>query len=80
MSGKLGKGEAFGYFMALISVTFSFSPLLFGLLADRIGMGPSMRVFSLPLLFAALGMAVMIQAMKGFEKRKNAVERVGEDI
>jgi MFS family permease len=50
MGNRLGKGEAFGYFMALIAVTFSFSPLLFGMLADRVGLRVSMRYFSLPLL------------------------------
>ena len=57
MSSKLGMGEAFGYFMAVTSVTFSFSPLLFGVLADRIGLNLTMRIFSLPLL---LGSAVIL--------------------
>jgi MFS family permease len=57
MSSKLGKGEAFGYFMAVTSIVFSFSPLLFGVLADRIGLNLTMKIFSLPLL---LGSAVLV--------------------
>jgi len=38
MSGRIGKGEAFGYFMAVIGVTFSFSPFLFGISSDRTGL------------------------------------------
>jgi MFS family permease len=45
---RIGKGEAFGYMMAVIAVTFSFSPLLFGISADRIGLGGSIRIFSIP--------------------------------
>jgi len=54
MSSKLGKGEAFGCFMAVTSVTFSFSPLLFGMLADRIGLNLTMKIYSLPLLLGSL--------------------------
>jgi MFS family permease len=64
MSGTLGKGEAFGYFMALIAVTFSFSPLLFGMLADRVGLRLSMRIFSLPLLFSALVLVALVMVMR----------------
>ncbi len=59
MGSNLGKGEAFGYFTALIAVAFSFSPLLFGLLADRIGLRMSMRIFSLPLLFSGIVLFVL---------------------
>jgi MFS family permease len=68
MSGTLGRGEAFGYFMALIAVTFSFSPLLFGMLADRVGLRVSMRVFSLPLLLSALVLIVLVMVMRRGEK------------
>jgi MFS family permease len=52
MGGNMGKGEAFGYFMAITAVTYSFSPFVFGLFADRIGLALTMRVFSLPLLLS----------------------------
>jgi MFS family permease len=52
MSSTLGKGEAFGYFSAITAVAYSVSPLLFGLLADKIGLTLSMRFFSIPLLIS----------------------------
>jgi len=72
MSGTLGKGEAFGYFMALIAVTFSFSPLLFGMLADRVGLRLSMRFFSLPLMLSAVSLAILIMIMKPGSERGHA--------
>lgn len=48
----IGKGEAFGYVTAAIAVTSSFSPLLFGAAADRVGLRLSIRLFSLPVLLS----------------------------
>jgi MFS family permease len=69
MSGTLGKGEAFGYLMALIAITFSFSPLLFGMLADRVGLRLSMRIFSLPLLLSALALVALVLVMRRGARR-----------
>ncbi len=62
MGKRLGKGEAFGYLMGAVAVTFSFSPLLFGLYADAFGLSPAMRLFSLPVLasFALLLALVLV--------------------
>jgi MFS family permease len=66
MGGNMGKGEAFGYFMAITAVTYSFSPFVFGLYADRIGLALTMRVFSLPLLLSfAVLLAVFLIAGTG---------------
>jgi MFS family permease len=59
MGAHLGKGEVFGYFTALIAVAFSFSPLVFGMLADRTGLRMSMRIFSFPLLFSGIVLLVL---------------------
>jgi MFS family permease len=64
MSSTLGRGEAFGYFVALTAVAFSFSPLLFGIVADRAGLGFSMRLFSFPLLISAVVLAAMTAIMR----------------
>ncbi|MBN2322280.1 MAG: MFS transporter [Spirochaetes bacterium] len=50
LGSGMGKGEAFGYMVAVISVAFSLSPLIFGAVADRIGLTATIRLFSLPLL------------------------------
>ncbi|MFW6181124.1 MAG: hypothetical protein ACOC8N_05190, partial [Spirochaetota bacterium] len=55
-------GEAFGYFMAMIAIVYSFSPLLFGMLADRVGLRLSVRVFS-GALFAATVLLVLLTAL-----------------
>ncbi|KKL66974.1 hypothetical protein LCGC14_2139610 [marine sediment metagenome] len=66
MSSKLGKGEAFGYFMAVTSVTFSISPLLFGMLADRIGLNLTMKIYSLPLLLGSVVLLVLFVVEKRY--------------
>jgi MFS transporter, FSR family, fosmidomycin resistance protein len=53
MGDGMGKGEAFGWFMAVTAVTYSFSPLLFGMNADRVGLRMSMRLFSYPLVLSS---------------------------
>lgn len=52
VSSKMGRGEAFGYLTSMMAVAYSFSPLLFGLMADRIGLRLSIRFFSFPLLIS----------------------------
>jgi len=70
MSGRIGKGEAFGYFMAVIGVTFSFSPFLFGISADRTGLSESMRIFSIPILLSFFILIVLSMVMKNRTKLK----------
>jgi MFS family permease len=71
MGSNLGKGEAFGYFTALIAAAFSFSPLLFGILADRIGLRMSMRIFSFPLLFSVIVLFVLFTITRSDQARSN---------
>ncbi len=42
------KGQAFGILIGLMTVTNALGPGLFGVLADKIGLGASIQVFSLP--------------------------------
>jgi MFS family permease len=63
MSSTLRRGEAFGYYTALTAVAFSFSPLTFGIIADRAGLRSSMRLFSFPLLISAVVLVVMTALM-----------------
>ena len=67
LGGRIGKGEAFGYMVAVISVTFSLSPLLFGSSADRIGLRSSIRIFSLPLLVSFM----LLFILWGIHERRN---------
>jgi MFS family permease len=62
VSSRLGRGEAFGYFMAMIAIAYSFSPLLFGMLADRVGLRLSIRAFS-SALFAATALLGLLAAL-----------------
>jgi MFS family permease len=64
MSSTMGRGEAFGYFMAIISVTYSFSPLLYGVVADRLGLQSAMRLFSFPVLLSAAALFVLGRLLK----------------
>jgi MFS family permease len=64
ISSRLGTGEAFGYFMAMIAITYSFSPLLFGMLADRVGLRLSIRVFSFSLFTSTAVLAALVLLMK----------------
>lgn len=71
MASRLGKGEAFGYFMGLIAVAFSFSPLLFGIYADRIGLKLTMRYFSFPLLFSVAVLIFVFNMMRSGSKNSH---------
>jgi MFS family permease len=64
ISSRLGRGEAFGYFMAMIAIAYSFSPLLFGTLADRVGLRLSIRVFSFSLFASTAVLAALLLLMK----------------
>jgi MFS family permease len=59
LGSRMGKGEAFGYMVAVISVAFSLSPLLFGAVADRIGLTATIRLFSLPLLVSFILLLIL---------------------
>ena len=61
MSRRMGKGEAFGYFVAMTSIAYSFSPLLFGIMADRMGLKLSMRFFSAPLLLSTAALYILFR-------------------
>jgi MFS transporter, FSR family, fosmidomycin resistance protein len=50
LSGKTGDGRIFGWVMGVITVTSSFSPALFGMIADSRGMRMSFKMFTLPAL------------------------------
>jgi hypothetical protein len=66
----LGKGKASGYFMALIAVTFSFRPLLSGMLVDRAGLRLAMRNFSLPLLLSVPVLVALVMFMRHGARRR----------
>jgi MFS family permease len=59
MSRRIGRGEAFGYFMAVIAITSSLGPLFFGMAADRIGLRLSIRAFSIPVIISFILILVL---------------------
>jgi len=71
MSGRIGNAEAFGYFMAVIGVTFSFSPFLFGISADHMGLSASMRIFSIPILLSLFILIILSTIMKNRTEQKS---------
>lgn len=50
IGSKLGSGEVFGLLMAAVALAQSFSPALFGALADRFGLEAAIRITSLLVL------------------------------
>jgi MFS family permease len=52
LGSKLGSGKVFGLLMAAVAVAQSFSPALFGILADRFGLKAAIRITSLPVLLS----------------------------
>ena len=64
MASRMGRGEAFGYLMAAVAVTFSFSPLLFGLFADAVGLPAAVRSFSLPVLASFVLLVLLMLLMR----------------
>ncbi|UCB44628.1 MAG: MFS transporter [Spirochaetota bacterium] len=63
MSRKIGRGEAFGYAMAVVSVTSSLGPLFFGMAADRIGLRLSIMASSASLLISFLVLFVLTRLL-----------------
>ncbi len=50
LGSRFGSGAVFGLLLAVISLIGALSPALFGLLADRLGLAVTMRLFALPAL------------------------------
>jgi len=65
MASRMGRGEAFGYMMAAVAVTFSFSPLLFGLYADAFGLPAAVKSFSLPVLLSFALLVLLVLLLRG---------------
>jgi MFS family permease len=57
LGSRFGRGATFGLLMAVVSLIGAFSPALFGLLADRLGLTVAMHLFSLP---AAAGWLLLL--------------------
>ncbi len=53
LGSRFGKGEAFGILMAVMTLSQSISPALFGLSVDSWGFSTSLLIFSLPVLASA---------------------------
>ncbi|MDC7231635.1 MAG: MFS transporter [Spirochaetales bacterium] len=54
MGRHLGSGEIFGILMGVMTVTSSFSPVLFGLTIDTAGYKPALLMFTAPLILSIL--------------------------
>jgi MFS family permease len=50
LGARFGRGAVFGLLLAIIAFIGALSPALFGLLADRLGLAATMRLFALPAL------------------------------
>jgi hypothetical protein len=69
MAGRMGKGEGFGYLMAAVAITFSFSPLLFGLYADAFSLPGAVRMFSLPVLLSFVLLVVLLRLLRSTRRK-----------
>ncbi|MCK5734823.1 MAG: MFS transporter, partial [Spirochaetaceae bacterium] len=53
LGSRFGKGEAFGILMAVMTLSQSISPALFGLSVDNWGFSAALIIFSIPVLLSA---------------------------
>jgi len=59
LGSRFGKGEAFGILMAVMTLSQSISPALFGLSVDSWGFSVSLFIFSIPVLISAALLIVL---------------------
>jgi len=64
LGSRLGRGTVFGLLMAIISLIGALSPALFGLLADRLGLAATMKLFALPALAGWLTLAAFTRVTR----------------
>jgi MFS family permease len=70
LGSRFGSGATFGLLMAVISLIGAFSPALFGLLADHLGLTGAMRLFALPALAGWLLLLTFRRAAWGLPLRR----------
>ncbi len=70
LGSRFGSGAAFGLLTAVASLIGAFSPALFGLLADRLGLAVAMRLFCLPALAGWLLLLVFDRTPWGLPLRR----------
>jgi MFS transporter, FSR family, fosmidomycin resistance protein len=75
LSGKMGKGQAFGLMVGLMTLTNAFGPGLFGLLADRVGLAMAVRLFAVP---AVVSWVLFLGMARGFRKSMAPVSSGGK--
>jgi MFS family permease len=54
LGSRFGRGEAFGIMMAVVTLSQSISPALFGLSVDKWGFSPALLIFSIPVILSAI--------------------------
>jgi predicted MFS family arabinose efflux permease len=54
LGSRFGRGEAFGILMAVMTLSQSISPALFGLSVDKWGFSPALLIFSVPVILSAI--------------------------
>ena len=69
LSGSGRKGKAFGLLMGVMTLANSVGPLLFGIAADRIGLGGALRLFAGPAIVSALLVAALVRMLAFRGKR-----------
>ncbi len=65
LGSRFGKGEAFGILMAVMTLSQSVSPALFGMSIDKWGFAAALLIFSLPVIISAGLLMVLSRHIMG---------------
>jgi MFS family permease len=73
----MGMGRVFGISMGVSTVMNSISPVLFGFLADQLGLRISMRLFAIP---AFIGCLIAVYLAISNRRRLKGTSTIGKEI
>jgi len=64
LTNKMGTGQIFGIIMAIMTLVSALSPILQGLLADRISLAVAFRIFEIPLIASLVITIILTKSEK----------------
>ncbi|MBI9101671.1 MAG: MFS transporter [Spirochaetales bacterium] len=70
LGGRFGRGEIFGILMGTMTVTTSISPALYGASFDRIGIGPTQWIFTIPMVLSGVILLILGPRREGQAPRR----------
>lgn len=72
LTNKMGAGQIFGILMAIMTIVSALSPILQGLLADRISLAAAFRIFEIPLIASLVMTIILTRSEKLYVLEKTA--------